>query len=76
MFLEKIKGFTKLKKEHQLLFLRVYTAHQGAINDTEKWQPIAVKWQKNFLEVKFGNGRSAKYEPFCKWSQCQEGLVC
>lgn len=55
MVLEDLKGFAKLTKLQQSLFIRVHAKHMSALGNKEGWQPTSVKWLKDHLKVTFKN---------------------
>lgn len=67
MTLEKIRGFSNLKKNHQQLFIRVHAAHQKCVENQAAWQPTSVRWMKDFLKVTFANGEWLHYTPTGEW---------
>ncbi len=67
MVVEKIRGFSNLKKEHQQLFIKIHTAHQNSVEDKSNYQPTSVKWCKSYLKVTFANGEWLHYMQDGTW---------
>lgn len=69
LVLEKVKGFKKLTKSHQDIFIATYARHQKGIGHEYKddYTPIEVQPLGNNVKVIFKNGIWLHYTPKHDW---------
>lgn len=67
MELQKVKGYDKLSKGQQDLFVRVNAKHIATVENKSSWTPTNVKWDKTYLKVTFKNGEWLHYTPGGEW---------
>lgn len=70
-----VKGFDKLTKEQQALFIDTYKRHNSIVGNEykEEWQPVKVAWVEekpskySYLRVEFKNGNWLHYTQKREW---------
>lgn len=67
--MEKVKGFNKLTKEQQDLFINVHSRRIKGVGHEYKddWTPISVEPLGKNLKVVFKNGEWLHYTPNYDW---------